>query len=164
MFKETKIKAFAFTVVVMAQTLFASPVLADWRAFTCFLPDGSTVPVSTDTSLNNVAVARYSDAQGRTIVVNPNAMAVFQPATQMFWLAHECAHQQLGHTLGNYTAERENQADCKGIRNLVEDKEIKIDGLKAIESDVSKISGDGGYYLSGKARAEHIFNCAITRE
>jgi len=130
-------------------------------AYTCTLPSGENVPILVDATLQNVAVARRNDQGQRTIVINPNVMAVFQPATRWFWLAHECAHQQLGHTLGNFGPDREQQADCYAAHQLVKNHQMDADDLRAIEEDISKLGGDKKAYLPGPARAYAIDECVV---
>ena len=127
----------------------------------CTLPDGENVPVLIDTTLQNVAVARRNAQGQRTIVINPNVMALFQPATRRFWLAHECAHQQLGHTLGHFGPDREQQADCHAAHQLVKNHQMDADDLRAIEQDISKLGGDKKAYLPGPARAYAIDECVV---
>lgn len=131
--------------------------------FTCVLSNGQDVPILADTNLQNVAVARRNREGQRTIVYNPTYMEPFQPATRWFWLAHECAHQQLGHTLGHFDANREQEADCYGVRQLIKNDEIDLEGLNAIENDIKKIGGDGKAYLPGPQRAANIEACALTK-
>ena len=130
-------------------------------AYACMLPGGQNVPILVDTSLQNVAVARRNAQGQRTIVINPNVLAVFQPATRRFWLAHECAHQQLGHTLGHFGPDREQQADCYAAHQLVKNHQMDADDLRAIEQDISKLGGDKKAYLPGPARAYAIDECVV---
>jgi len=130
-------------------------------AYSCTLSDGENVPISEDGELANVAVARRNAQGQRSIVINPNLMELFQPATRRFWLAHECAHQQLGHTLGNYGPDREQQADCHAAHQLVENHQMDGDDLQAIEDDISLLGGDDKAYLPGPARAFAIDECVV---
>ncbi len=157
-----RLRIVTFVVFVLCAVGLAALAAAAERDFACVLDDGTQVPVYLDKTLNNVAVARGGGAQGLRIVVNPNALALFKPATRLFWMAHECAHQQLGHTLGNFSPDRENEADCYAIRQLVKDGQVNAAGLQDIQSDISKIGGDGRVYLSGPKRADLIFTCALT--
>jgi hypothetical protein len=125
----------------------------------CTLANGRDVPIVLDNALQNIAVANR-DAQGRlTIVANPTVMAWFQPATRWFWLAHECAHHQLGHTLGHYGSQREQEADCLAAKQLVKSNQMSGTDLQAIEDDISKIRSSSAAYLPGPARAAEITNC-----
>lgn len=134
---------------------------AQTPAYACTLPNGQDVPILVDATLQNVAVARRNDQGQRTIVINPNVMALFQPATRWFWLAHECAHQQLGHTLGNFGPDREQQADCYAAHQLVKNHHLDANDLRAIEQDISKLGGDTKAYLPGPARAYAIDECVV---
>jgi len=149
--------ACGFGLVLMS----AAVAHAQEPAYACVLPNGENVPILTDTSLQNVAVARRN-AQGQpTIVINPNVLALFQPATRWFWLAHECAHQQLGHTLGHYGPDREQQADCYAAHQLVKNHHLDANDLRAIEEDISKLGGDKKAYLPGPQRAYAIDECVV---
>ncbi|MBL4614509.1 MAG: hypothetical protein JKY27_06525 [Magnetovibrio sp.] len=151
--------------IVLAVVMLATATIATAAggSFRCVLNDGETVLILEDRNLQNVAVARRDQTGRRTIVTNPTYMELFQPATQWFWLAHECAHQQLGHTLGNYGPDREQQADCYAVRQMIKHSEVDLAGLKAIQNDISKVAGDGKAYRSGPERAAEITACALTK-
>lgn len=136
---------------------------AEDAAFVCRLKSGKTVPIVLSDKLANVAVARRTKQGKRVIVANPTLMALFQPATRWFWLAHECAHQQLGHTLGHYGRDVEQQADCYGIRQLIKSHHIALGDLPTIQKDIEKVGGDGKTYLPGPQRAYQITACALTK-
>ena len=134
-------------------------VQAQEPTYKCVLPNGTNVPILMNKNLQNVAVARRDGAGRRTIVINPTLMGLFQVPTRWFWLAHECAHQQLGHTLGNYGPDREQQADCYAAHQLVKNHQMDADDLQAIEEDISKLGASKKAYLPGPQRAYHIDEC-----
>ena len=158
------VKSMKLALMACAMSLAMLSALAAYAqnpAYACTLPNGDNVPILVDTSLQNVAVARRNAQGQRTIVINPNVLALFQPATRWFWLAHECAHQQLGHTLGNFGPDREQQADCYAAHQLVKNHHLDANDLRAIEQDISKLGGDTKAYLPGPARAYAIDECVV---
>lgn len=152
--------AFIFGVLT---PLIETPGFADDGVFVCTLGNGKNVPIVLDNTLQNIAMANR-DAQGRlTIVANPKVMALFQPATRWFWLAHECAHHQLGHTLGHYGPNREQEADCYAAKQMVKNNQMSGNDLQAIEDDISKVESSSSAYLPGSARAAEISDCVRTQ-
>jgi len=142
----------------------AGVVGAQGGTYACVLSGGENVPILMDNTLKNVAVARRNSSTGqRTIVVNPKVMKLFQTPTRWFWLAHECAHHQLGHTLGNYGPNREQEADCYAAKQMVKSHDMTAADLKAIEDDISLIGGDKNAYLPGPARVQNIDECVMNQ-
>lgn len=151
--------ATAAFVCALLTSLSQTPGFAEDGVFVCTLANGKNVPIVLDTTLQNIAVANR-DAQGRlTIVANPKVMAAFQPATRWFWLAHECAHHQLGHTLGHYGPEREQEADCLAAKQMVKNNQMSGNDLQAIEDDISQVQSSSAAYLPGPARTAEITDC-----
>ncbi|HEY9078633.1 hypothetical protein [Magnetovibrio sp.] len=151
-------------VLALAVTTMVGSVTRAWAqdaSYACILPNGENVQILANKTLPNVAVARRDSAGRRTIVINPTLMELFQPATRWFWLAHECAHQQLGHTLGNYGPDREQQADCYAAKQMVKNRQMDADDLRAIEEDISQLGGNYKAYLPGPARAFNIDECVV---
>jgi hypothetical protein len=149
----------ATLVCVLLTSLTETPGFAEDGVFVCTLANGKDVPIVLSNTLQNIAVANR-DAWGRLIIVaNPMVMAVFQPATRWFWLAHECAHHQLGHTMGHLGPEREQQADCFAAKQLVKNNQMSGTDLQAINDDISRMDSSSAAYLPGRARAAEITNC-----
>lgn len=141
------------------------------RAFSCANPStGAPIPVMADRTLQNIAVSRRLTNGGLRIYFNPEYIGLFQPATALFWLEHECMHHQLGHTSPTHApaltdaarAAEENEADCAAIKKMVKRRPPMIDaqGLQTIEGEVAKLTG-GGFYKTGPQRAKWIDGCVI---
>ncbi|OEJ64388.1 M48 family metalloprotease [Magnetovibrio blakemorei] len=149
----------AACVCVLLTSLTQTSGVAEDGVFVCTLANGADVPIVLDNALLNIAIA-IRDAQGRPfIIANPQVMAAFKPATRWFWLAHECAHHQLGHTLGHYGPDREQQADCLAAKQLVKNNQMGGSDLQAIEDDISKVESSSSAHLPGPARAAEITDC-----
>ena len=157
----TVLRGFGFVLaLVLGLGVAVGGAAAQSAAFVCRLDDGKTVPILSNRSLKNVAVARINVRDGRTIVFNPTYLKLFQVPTRWFWLAHECAHQQLGQVGNHYQPKTEAEADCFGIQHLLLDKRLTADELPAVLQDISKLGSSSPLYPKGPARAAHILECA----
>lgn len=110
--------------------------------------------------LQNVAMARETP-YGPEILYNPNVLNSLQPVTRLFWYAHECAHHDLGHVLGNLILSREVDADCWAIRTLSSAGLISRPDLSVIQGDIFPLPGDGWLYLPGPERALLLEECFV---
>ena len=147
-------------LVFLLFTGFAAPAWSGGALYECRLNDGTVVPIVSDPTLNNVAVARIDKAGNRTIVYSPKYMSVFNVETRRFWLAHECSHHQLDQVGNSYTPQVEGDADCHGIESLLENNEMNADGLRDVLADIEKLSTSSPLYPDGPARARNIAACA----
>jgi len=149
----------------------SAPAVTEIRAFSCANPGtGAPIPVIANQALQNIAVSRRLASGELMIYYNPKYIGLFQPATALFWLEHECMHHQLGHTSPEYPpaltdsarAAEENAADCAAIKKMVKRRPPMIDaqGLQTIEAEVAKLTG-GGFYKTGPERARWIDGCVI---
>ncbi len=115
--------------------------------------------VSTPGPINDVAVARLGPRGEPVIIYNPNVLRWMAPQTRLFWYAHECAHHALGHAFGAaHPLEVEQQADCWGIRTLMERGTLSQRDLPIIQRDISRSTGDWTH-LPGPRRALNLSAC-----
>lgn len=142
--------------------------VAEIATFFCADPrNGSKIPIIPVKDLNNIAMAQPPGTDGTlSIVYSPRYIDLFEPATVLFWLSHECMHHQLGHTLEPYEPTQrpaqEDAADCSGIAALVTSTPAQIDAaqLHTIKTEVAKLLG-GANYRSGADRAAYIDGCVV---
>ena len=114
---------------------------------------------SLESPINNVAVAGLAPSGAPVIWYNPNILSYFQPITRVFWYYHECAHHALGHSFRNIPTLREKQADCWAIHTMSRRGLLRGRALAIIQSDLSRLSGDGWIYLPGPQRAMSLIAC-----
>ncbi len=152
--------------VLLPLLMHTDPTHGADSTFTCTLDDGSKVDIVEDNTIDNIAISRVDSDGTHKIVVNMMVMkSNFSLPTRLFWMAHECAHHQLGHVYATSNikrAEYEREADCYGVVELVKDGRLDNDDLSTIIDEVSGIQkGQTQYYLSGPQRASDIKTCAI---
>lgn len=126
-----------------------------------------SVLIDEDRFLNNVGYAsfRISDHYLLPIIVfNPIVLRSFDPRTQLFWFAHECAHHSLGHVRlgarGMRKASAEMDADCQAARVMRWVYGFGPYDVKVIALSISSLPGSKDGHLPGPQRAQHIMQCA----
>ena len=103
----------ALMTVAMTATAHAQPTYEG-----CTDPmSGRLIPSIPSMAVNDIAIAVRSPQPA--IVYNPQITHAVSPQTRVFFYWHECAHHQLGHTLGaGHPRMNEQSADCWAIRRL----------------------------------------------
>src|SRR5437879_4547894 len=84
--------------------------------------DARGIPVLSipDGTLSDIAEATVDVDGNPTIRYNPQIVASARRQTRLFFYTHECAHHALGHVLSGLQLGQEQEADCWGIRTLVD--------------------------------------------
>ena len=131
----------------------------------------NTIRAAVDETLGAMALAeRPAGSETLYIWANPHMLVRFAPVTQVFWLAHECAHHTLSHTQSRgYVSDtcasyREKAADCEAVAMMKTGANslVTATSLAIIEADLRtqlKIKDPGGLYLGGPARADLVDVC-----
>jgi len=132
----------------------------------CFVQthDGP-VPVASvrNDNLQDVAQATYQQLPNRTvipiIVYNPRVLQWLQPATRIFFYAHECAHHVLNHMGRGFPLGHEQEADCWSIVALVSNGILGDDDITAVQRDLAKAGKGDWTHLPGPQRAINLRRC-----
>jgi len=126
----------------------------------CYDPFSNDVEIPyIEDDINNVAVATRLEDGTAIIYYNPEVAADFEEPTQVYWYAHECAHQYIGHTYGYIDNNPEQEADCWAIHRIVGSGQIGDAEYALIKKDISRVPGDGDRYLEGPDRADQLDVC-----
>lgn len=120
------------------------------------------VPVASvlDVTVQDVAVAGLALNGAPIIRYNPNVLSWFDPKTRLWWYGHECGHHALGHNFGTTHPLRvEQDADCFGIRSLVDAGLADNDDIAVIQQDLSRLGSGDWTHLPGPVRAVNLRRC-----
>lgn len=120
------------------------------------------VPVASvmDIGIRDVAVAGLAPNGAPIIRYNPQVLSWFHPKTRLWWYAHECGHHALGHNFGTtHPLRMEQDADCFGIRSLVEEGLVDDDDIPVIQADLSRAGPGDWTHLPGPVRAVNLRRC-----
>jgi hypothetical protein len=133
----------------------------------CLDARGTPVLIGESLSLNNVGYASFLAAGNLwlpVIVFNPLVLRTYDPRTQVFWFAHECAHHALGHVLGGSMGVRspraEVDADCLAAKALRWSYGFGPSDVSAVALSIVSLPGSAAGHLPGFQRAMHIMRCA----
>jgi hypothetical protein len=121
---------------------------------------GVTVLAIADAHLSDLAFAMLI-ADQPVILYRENLEHIVAPPTALFVVAHECAHEALGHVLrgGVPSKEEEFAADCWAIDQLHRQRLIDPSGLQAIERDVARFGLADESHSPGAERASALAAC-----
>ncbi|MBU0800463.1 MAG: hypothetical protein KKA05_05600, partial [Alphaproteobacteria bacterium] len=106
---------------------------------------------------------------GAYVVINKALLSMVPPETRAHILAHECAHQRLGHTAhapGNFRqlARAEAEADCEAVKIMRREfnmtNEAILRGLRAFKSPLLS-GGEDTEHGSGTSRFHRGVACMI---
>jgi hypothetical protein len=103
-------------------------------------------------------MATIDDDGTPVIYYDPDFVSHFSEPMQRFITAHECAHHSLGHTWGEEPDDREQDADCRAIRQLYASGGFGPTELKQVQKEMRRFGG-GGPYLPGPKRARALGKC-----
>lgn len=120
------------------------------------------VPVASvlDVNVRDVAVAGLTPNGAPIIRYNPTVLSWFQPQTRLWWYGHECGHHALGHNFGTTHPLRvEQDADCFGIRSLVDAGLVDNSDIAVIQQDLSRLGSGDWSHLPGRVRAVNLRRC-----
>lgn len=108
--------------------------------------------------LGDVAMATYAADGSPIILYDPNVLATLSAQTRLFFYGHECGHHALAHSVRNIPLSAEQEADCFGIRVLVDRGLLSEGDLPVIQNDISRSIGDWSH-LPGPVRAINLRRC-----
>ncbi len=120
------------------------------------------VPVASEVNyrIRDVAIAGLGPRGEPVIYYNPRVLSSFAPQTRLFWYAHECGHHARGHNFGTTHPLRvEQDADCFGIRALVNARQINDGDLRIIQRDLEGLGPGDWTHLPGRQRAINLSAC-----
>jgi hypothetical protein len=125
---------------------------------------GLPVAAVANPHISDVAVATLLPDGSPVIYFNPTTMQTLHPKTRLFFYAHECAHQALGHLPMIYYSLRrvptiEVEADCYGIRLLAQTGRLGQDDLIRIQRDLAVLGQADWDHLPGPTRAFNLGQC-----
>jgi len=150
----------AVTIVAFAASLWSMPASARISEINCTDIRGVAVLALADDRLGDLAFATLVDDQP-IILYRAHLDSIVAPPTALFVMAHECAHEALGHVLrgGAPSKEEEIAADCWAIDQLHRQGLIDLIGLQAIERDVARFGLADDSHLPGAERARALAAC-----
>jgi hypothetical protein len=150
----------AVTAVVFATAFWSIPASAQISEINCIDIRGVAVLAVADARLSDLAFATLM-ADQPLILYRANLERIVAPPTALFVLAHECAHEALGHVLsgGAPSKAEEIAADCWAIDQLHGQGLIDVGGLQAIERDVARFGVADDSHLPGAERARALAAC-----
>ena len=150
----------AITVVALAAALWSTSSSAQISEINCTDIRGVAVLAIADARLSDLAFATLI-ADQPLILYRTNLDHIVAPPTALFVVAHECAHEALGHVLrgGAPSKEEEIAADCWAIDQLHRQRLIDLGGLQAIETDVTRFGLADDSHLPGAERARLLAAC-----
>lgn len=111
-------------------------------------------------AVQDVAMAGLAPNGSPVIYYNPQVLSFYSPVTRLFWYGHECGHHALGHSLGGgHPLTREQEADCWGIRNLVDAGLADDSDIQTVQSELARNSRGDWTHLPGPQRAINLRRC-----
>ena len=140
-------------VAEQAQTFIAG------QSVYCNDAHGLPVALVPDPQLDNVGRAWVAPNGAPVISLNPHVLAMFPPAIQLFWYAHECSHHILGHTLRVPQPRDEMDADCRAIRGGRDQGWFRREDLHSMYDYFINNPGSPWGHLPGQQRLQHFANC-----
>lgn len=146
-----------------AKTQKKAPVL-DAFAYKCIDYHKRPVLNVRNDTLNDVAFSDMMRMRGMNMgpmtIFNNKRLASLSPASQRFFLAHECGHHVLGHLyLRRRGLEAEQEADCYALRSLIRKGQFTLKDIKDVQKDMRKYARASLYHKGGRARADELMNC-----
>ena len=112
--------------------------------------------------INDVAKAGYYYGTP-TIFYNPSVLPWFQYQTRVWMYWHECAHFQLGHTIGvAFPLTMEQGADCWSIRYLVFNNYFAEADVAIVAADLGRLGPGDWTHLPGGQRGINLYKCLGT--
>jgi hypothetical protein len=150
----------AIAILAFAMALGSAPVSAQISDIACNDIRGVAVLAVADSGLDDLAFATLV-ADQPLILYRTNLERIVAPPTVLFVVAHECAHEALGHVLrgGAPNKEEEIAADCWAIEQLHRQRLIDSAELQAIERDVARFGVADDSHLPGAERARALAAC-----
>ena len=118
--------------------------------------NGQPIPSVASTAIGDIAMAIRNPRP--LIVYNPRVSNSVSPQTRVFFYWHECAHHQLGHTLGSgHPRMNEQMADCWAIRALAPG--MSPYDFQVIQRDIAMAGRGDATHDPGPIRAQKLAQC-----
>lgn len=123
--------------------------------------DARGIPVASvrNDQLNDVALATLGPAGQPIILYNTRVLGWLSPQTRLFIYAHECGHHALGHPLQGIRLGQEQEADCWGIRSVVEAGLLNEYGVRVVQQDIARFGSGDWTHLPGPVRSINLSRC-----
>jgi hypothetical protein len=139
---------------------FAIPVQGQVTFEGCILANGTPVASVASFSIPDIAMASFAPNGAPVIYYNPRVLPWVHPQTRLFFYAHECGHHALSHHFsGGLPVEKEQEADCFGIRTLRQRHLLSDLDLQVIQGDVARFGRSDWSHLPGMQRAINLRSC-----
>lgn len=127
-------------------------------------PNGP-IPVASvrNDNLQDVAQANYQRLPNGAVIpvifYNARVLSWLQPATRVFFYAHECAHHVLDHMGRGLPLGHEQEADCWAIITLVRTGTLSDPDITTIQRDIARAGRGDWTHLPGPQRAFNLRRC-----
>jgi len=108
-----------------------------------------------------LAKARIDNSGKPVIEYDPRLVSGISPQEHLFVYAHECGHHGLGHDVGrsSMTPAQEHDADCYGIRLLMNRAGVTADDVQKLEEDMQTLGAGDARRLPWSKRAYDLSAC-----
>ena len=110
---------------------------------------------------NGVFAKASTDATGRRVIeYDARPVPGIRAQVHLFVYAHECGHHALGHDLrGPITPSEEHDADCYGIRTLMNKAGVTSDDVRTLQEDIDALGAGDARRLPWAKRAYDLVGC-----
>ena len=145
-----------FVVSSIAASAHAQGVPA---TISCNDRDGHAV---TGVPVTNGVFAKASiDASGKPFIeYDARPVSGIRPQVHLFVYVHECGHLALGHDVhGSITAAQEREADCYGVRLLMNRAGVTSDDVQTLQEDMQALGAGDVRRLPWMKRAYDLVAC-----
>lgn len=128
----------------------------------CVDDRGLAVGSTSDSNVQDIAVAMRAPNGAPLIRYNPQVVAWVHPETRLFFYGHECAHHALGQITLMPSKANEQQADCWSARELTRQKLLSHTNISVVQADIAKLGKEDWAHIAGPERAIRLGNCLKT--
>jgi len=147
-------------LVIVCAVFLPARSYAQPMTLTCNDRDGRVVVgvQATDGVLAKAAI----DATGRRIIrYDPRQVTTISAQQHLFVYAHECGHHALGHNLAGQplTPAEEHDADCYGIRALMNKAGVIADDVQALQNQMQTLGPGDARRLPWQRRTYALVSC-----
>jgi hypothetical protein len=126
---------------------------------TCVDFRGMSVTYVPDATIPDIAIASYAPNGAPIVRVHPGVLALVHPMTQTFFMAHECGHHVLAHSVRNIPLAQEQEADCFAIVQLVQQGIFDLHAISIVQNEISRFGRADWQHLPGPQRAINLQRC-----
>jgi len=147
-------------VVIGCVLMFPARSGAQTMTITCNDPDGRAV-IAVQTTDGVLARAAIDDSGRRVIRYDSRQVPGISPQQHLFIYAHECGHQALGHDVRKaaFTPTQEHDADCYGIRTLMNKAGVTADDVQKLYNEMQKLGANDARRLPWQKRPYDLLSC-----